>query len=93
MSKEIKHTPTPWLLTGDGMNGKNIDLDEMVFFGCDLGRNTKENAKHIVKCVNENEALHARIKTLEQCFEGMVGIAVKRGEENSALTKKLEAKK
>ena len=85
MSKEIKHTPTPWrwvsdcchgfdYLVGDeykagkgGCTSDGIILNDGSVCGEHNKAISKEdaNAKHIVKCVNENEALHARIKELE----------------------------
>ena len=73
MSKEITPTPWEWVeresIWQDELVGANGDiiLDDGSACGEYSQTISKEdaNAKHIVKCVNENEALHARIKELE----------------------------
>lgn len=74
MSKEMKHTPTPWeyikafngnyLILPEGVTlPKNGYADNLAVLDC-ADYWAVANAKHIVKCVNENEVLHARINEL-----------------------------
>lgn len=74
---DTAHTPTPWQLEGKYKGDRgSIYLSTMhpspVFELVPLlGKEETHlaNAAHIVKCVNENEALHKRIAILQEALE------------------------
>ena len=65
-----KHTPTPWesvkdgkdyaIVVSEGDSHKDFASDVAVLYSF-KGSPAKENAKHIVKCVNEHEALNRSV--------------------------------
>lgn len=63
---DTAHTPTPWALkSSDQIESTDDGANDGFFIAVTYGSEFTANAAHIVKCVNENEALHKRIAELE----------------------------
>lgn len=82
MTHEIKHSPPPWSIGLDKFGRPTYikaDGNRIAQTLSTPETKTAEkriaNAEHIVKCVNENESLHARIKELEKSLSGIANYA------------------
>lgn len=66
MTNETKHTPTPWHMQKDSVHvyGKDGGMVANTITACS-GNNERENAAHIVKCVNMHDEL---VEALKQAY-------------------------
>ena len=105
MNNDLKHTPTPWVLDTEDVlcitNGKTRRAIAVIHGTRPSNYADKQeeayclervaNAEHIVKCVNENEALHARIEELENVIKELNYCEVYMTHEFNSLKPVIEA--